>query len=166
MPSRALVRICAFSLNDTLARRICLARALLKEAKVLVNAQRSFPLIPRPLRSTARSVAQVMDECTASVDVQVRSPWLERKSSPLTRYACAQTDAKIQMMVRQQFAQCTVLTIAHRLATIIDYDQIVVLEQGKLVEIGAPGELLEKVPAGPFARLVEETGDNQSAHLR
>ena len=78
----------------------------------------------------------------------------------------AQTDAKIQMMVRQQFAQCTVLTIAHRLATIIDYDQIVVLEQGKLVEIGAPGELLEKVPAGPFARLVEETGDNQSAHLR
>ena len=73
-------------------------------------------------------------------------------------------------MVQECVDQCATFVaisgVGGHAGWLVDYDQIVVLEQGKLVEIGAPGELLEKVPAGPFARLVEETGDNQSAHLR
>lgn len=46
------------------------------------------------------------------------------------------TDAKIQEMIREVFDGCTVFAIAHRLGTIIDYDRICVLEQGKQVEFG------------------------------
>jgi ATP-binding cassette subfamily C (CFTR/MRP) protein 1 len=59
-----------------------------------------------------------MAECTASVDVR--------------------TDAKIQEMIREVFDGCTVFAIAHRLGTIIDYDQICVLENAKMVEFGRP----------------------------
>ena len=45
-----------------------------------------------------------------------------------------QTDAKIQEMVRVAYKDCTVFAIAHRLATIIDYDAIVVLDTGQLKE--------------------------------
>ena len=85
-----------------------------------------------------------MDECTASVDVR--------------------TDEKIQEMIRVVFNHCTVFAIAHRLATIIDYDKVVVLEKGELQQFGAPLELLAE-KEGIFARLVEETGPAVSAHL-
>ena len=51
-----------------------------------------------------------MDECTANVDVE--------------------TDALLQDMVRRVFKHCTIFTIAHRLATVIDYDRIAVLDAG------------------------------------
>lgn len=101
---------------------LCFARALLKKSAILV-----------------------MDECTASVDVE--------------------TDAKIQTMVRQEFAQCTVLAIAHRIGTIIDYHQIVMLDKGKLVEHGSPAELLSN-PSGHFSQLVDDTGSGHAVHLR
>ncbi len=52
------------------------------------------------------------------------------------------TDAKIQTTIREEFKNCTVLTIAHRLETIADYDMIVVMDQGRVVEVGSPLELL------------------------
>mmetsp|Transcript_38530 Transcript_38530/g.114345 ORF Transcript_38530/g.114345 Transcript_38530/m.114345 type:complete len:86 (+) Transcript_38530:207-464(+) len=52
------------------------------------------------------------------------------------------TDALIQRTIRNAFSDCTVLTIAHRLHTIIDSDRILMLEAGKLLEYGSPGELL------------------------
>lgn len=63
-----------------------------------------------------------MDEATASID-----------------YA---TDAKIQETIRE--IRNTTITIAHRLQTIIDYDAVLVLDHGKVVEYGAPWELLKK----------------------
>lgn len=53
-----------------------------------------------------------------------------------------ETDAIIQSTIRKKFSECTILTIAHRLATIIDSDLIVVMEDGEVAEQGAPLELL------------------------
>ena len=75
------------------------------------------------------------------------------------------TDAKIQEMVRVAFKNCTVFAIAHRLDTIIDYDAIVVLDNGQLKEHGSGAELLE-IEGGIFASLVEETGPSQAPRLR
>eukprot|EP00957_Ditylum_brightwellii_P024563 1855053-Ditylum_brightwellii.AAC.1 len=65
-----------------------------------------------------------MDEATASVD--------------------GETDAFIQRMLRTRFKNITLLTIAHRLHTIMDYDVILVMDAGKAVEFGPPSELLEQ----------------------
>ena len=64
----------------------------------------------------------VMDEATASID--------------------RETDALIQKMIRVKFEQCTVLTIAHRLNTIIDSTRILVMHEGTVAEIAPPQELL------------------------
>jgi ABC-type transport system involved in cytochrome bd biosynthesis fused ATPase/permease subunit len=74
------------------------------------------------------------------------------------------TDEKIQEMIRDVFQHCTVFAIAHRLATIIDYDKVVVLEKGELKQFGTPLDLLDDKD-GIFARLVEENGTAVSAHL-
>ena len=69
-----------------------------------------------------------MDEATANIDIE--------------------TSAMIQGLVLTLFPTSTIFTIAHRLQTVIDYDCVVVLEQGKLVEQGSPHELL--VPLEKF----------------
>ncbi len=59
------------------------------------------------------------------------------------------TDSKIQQTIREEFKDCTILTIAHRLETIADYDLVVVMDQGKVAEVGSPLRLLaEKVEEG------------------
>jgi hypothetical protein len=91
----------------------------------------AFSVGQRQLLCLARAVLRkskllVMDECTASVDVA--------------------TDGKIQEMIRQVFTNCTIFAIAHRLATIIDYDKILLLDEGSLKECGHPAELLRYTP--------------------
>ena len=65
----------------------------------------------------------ILDEATAAVDLE--------------------TDDLIQETIRREFAESTVLTIAHRLNTIMDYDRIMVLDKGELKEFDSPGKLLE-----------------------
>lgn len=52
------------------------------------------------------------------------------------------TDELIQTTIREAFADCTILTIAHRLNTILDSDRIMVLEKGKVIEFDSPNKLL------------------------
>ena len=64
----------------------------------------------------------VLDEATANVDLE--------------------TDDLIQKTIRQEFCHCTVMTIAHRLNTIADYDKVLVLNQGEVVEYDSPSMLM------------------------
>jgi ATP-binding cassette subfamily C (CFTR/MRP) protein 4 len=70
-----------------------------------------------------------------------------------------------QKTVRQAFSSCTIITIAHRLHTVIDYDRIAVLDKGVIVECGHPAELLRN-PLGMFSALVAQTGDASARELR
>ena len=54
-----------------------------------------------------------------------------------------ETDSNIQKLIREEFYTCTVLTIAHRLNTIMDYDRVIVLESGEIKEIGKPSDLAQ-----------------------
>ncbi|KAI1240718.1 hypothetical protein IHE44_0009157 [Lamprotornis superbus] len=80
---------------------VCLARALLTQAKVLC-----------------------IDEATASVDQK--------------------TDQLLQQTIRQRFADKTVLTIAHRLNTILDSDRVLVMQAGRVAELDSPASLSQK----------------------
>ena len=77
-----------------------------------------------------------MDEATASID-----------------YA---TDAKIQQTIHE--LRNTTITIAHRLQTIIDYNKVLVLEKGEVVEFGHPWELISK-EGGSFRGMCEMSGE-------
>ncbi|KAG8523588.1 Canalicular multispecific organic anion transporter 1, partial [Galemys pyrenaicus] len=83
-----------------------------------------------------KSKILIMDEATAAVDLE--------------------TDHLIQMTIRSEFSHCTVLTIAHRLHTIMDSDKVMVLDKGNIVEYGSPEELLSN--AGPFSLMAKEAG--------
>ena len=65
------------------------------------------------------------------------------------------TDAMIQTTIRDSFDDCTVLTIAHRLKTILDSSRIAVLSEGKLEEMGTPDDLLSD-PYSAFSSLVHK----------
>ena len=80
---------------------ICLARALLQNAKIIL-----------------------LDEATTNIDYL--------------------TDRTIKDVIRKEMSECTVLTIAHRLDTVLEYDRIMVLENGKIVEFDQPDVLLQK----------------------
>ena len=71
------------------------------------------------------------------------------------------TDGLIQATIRTAFADCTVLTIAHRLHTIADADRVMVLDAGEIAEFGSPADLMRK-PGGHFRGLIEEARRNQA----
>lgn len=73
------------------------------------------------------------------------------------------TDELIQETIKQRCQDCTVITIAHRLHTVMDLDRILVMDKGKLVEYDCPYLLLKK--RGTFYNLVMETGEVVSSYL-
>ncbi|KAI9598517.1 P-loop containing nucleoside triphosphate hydrolase protein [Syncephalis fuscata] len=68
------------------------------------------------------------------------------------------TEAKIQMIVREEFPHATLLRIAHRMRTVIDYDRVMVLDGGRLVEFDEPAQLLRR-PDSLFRQLCEASGE-------
>jgi ABC-type multidrug transport system fused ATPase/permease subunit len=75
------------------------------------------------------------------------------------------TDAVIQEMLRTRFRNTTLFTIAHRLDTIMDYDTIVVMQNGRCVEFGPPRELLGRENS-IFGSFVDATGPESAIELR
>ncbi|KAJ3114501.1 hypothetical protein HDU96_002015 [Phlyctochytrium bullatum] len=103
----------------------------------LSAGQRQLLCLARALARKSRII--VMDEATASVD--------------------AETDSRIQQTIREEFSDCTVITIAHRLKTIVDYDRVVVLDQGVVAETGTALSLIQDSPRGIFCKMCEESGE-------
>uniref|UniRef100_A0A8B9K063 ABC-type glutathione-S-conjugate transporter n=1 Tax=Astyanax mexicanus TaxID=7994 RepID=A0A8B9K063_ASTMX len=83
-----------------------------------------------------KSKILILDEATAAVDLE--------------------TDDLIQTTIRREFSHCTVLTIAHRINTILDSSRVMVLDAGRIVEFGPPDVLLQK--RGHFYALAKDAG--------
>ncbi|KAJ0781839.1 putative ABC-type xenobiotic transporter [Helianthus annuus] len=81
-----------------------------------------------------------MDEATASVD--------------------SQTDAVIQRIIREDFADCTIISIAHRIPTVMDCDRVLVIDAGYAKEFDKPSRLIERPSL--FGALVQEYANRSS----
>jgi len=109
----------------------------------------NFSVGERQLICLARALLRkskilLMDEATASVDLN--------------------TDTLIQKMVRENFKDFTVLTIAHRLNTIMDSTKVMVLDKGQIVQYDSPARLLDH--DGIFSSMVDANGSEVSTFLR
>ncbi|KAL4758031.1 putative ABC bile acid transporter [Aspergillus foveolatus] len=104
----------------------------------LSHGQRQLLCLARAILT--RPKIMVLDEATSAVDME--------------------TDALIQQSIRSEFGRTdsSLLVIAHRLSTIADFDKILVLDAGRVVEWGTPSELL-KTEDGMFRALVERSGE-------
>eukprot|EP00794_Sanderia_malayensis_P005601 gene5601-6290_t len=75
-----------------------------------------------------------------------------------------ETDSLIQETIREKFRDCTVVTVAHRLNTVMDCDRIMVLKAGKIVQFDEPCELFQD-REGEFRKIVDQTGRVEAARL-
>uniref|UniRef100_A0A7N9CTT4 Multidrug resistance-associated protein 4 n=1 Tax=Macaca fascicularis TaxID=9541 RepID=A0A7N9CTT4_MACFA len=115
----------------------------------LAESGSNFSVGQRQLVCLARAILRknqilIIDEATANVDPR--------------------TDELIQKKIREKFAHCTVLTIAHRLNTIIDSDRIMVLDSGRLKEYDEPYVLLQNKES-LFYKMVQQLGKAEAAAL-
>ncbi|KAI1315140.1 hypothetical protein EDD11_001245 [Mortierella claussenii] len=98
--------------------------------------QRSLVCLARALLRKTKIL--ILDEATAAVDVE--------------------TDELIQKTIRKEFKDRTILTIAHRIKTIMDSDKILVLEKGRVEEYESPQTLLQR-PSSLFFKLAQQAGE-------
>jgi ABC-type multidrug transport system fused ATPase/permease subunit len=115
------------------AQRFTLDTVIEEEGGNLSVGERSLVSLARALVRDSKVL--VLDEATASVDVE--------------------TDSKIQETIRREFGHKTLLTIAHRLRTILAYDRILVMSDGQVEEFDTPENLYRK--GGAFAEMCEKS---------
>ncbi|CAL5402678.1 unnamed protein product [Camellia sinensis] len=92
-----------------------------------------------------KSKVLVLDEATASVDTAI--------------------DNLIQQMLKQHFTDCTVLTIAHRITSVVDSDMVLLLDHGLIEEFDSPTKLLEN-KSSLFAKLVAEYSTRSNSNFK
>ncbi|KAK9888735.1 hypothetical protein WA026_000961 [Henosepilachna vigintioctopunctata] len=110
----------------------------------------NFSAGQRQLLCLARAILRnnrilVLDEATANIDTE--------------------TDALIQNSIRKHFKNCTVITVAHRLNTIMDSDKVLVIDAGEIKEFAPPHELLQNRD-GYFSKMLSTTGKQMENQLR
>lgn len=103
----------------------------------LSQGQRQLLCLARAI--VTRPKVLILDEATSSVDMA--------------------TDVLIQRSIREEFADATLLVVAHRLSTIADFDAVLVMDAGKAVEYASPRELVEK--KGWFWKMVQQSGEKE-----
>ena len=138
MPDDAIWTVLRQVQLDTFVRKLDsqLDTKLEKSGDNLSMGQKQLLCLARALLKKTQIL--LIDEATANVD-----PY---------------TDRLIQETIRKEFSKQTVLTIAHRLDTIIDYDRIFVMDSGRLIESGTPSELLSN-PSSNFYSLAAKSKD-------
>ncbi|KAF9985753.1 hypothetical protein BGZ65_010009, partial [Modicella reniformis] len=104
----------------------------------------NFSVGQRQLICLARALLRktsllILDEATAAIDLE--------------------TDVLVQKIIRQKFSHCTILTIAHRINTVMDSDRIMVLDQGRVAEFDSPENLLKDTKS-LFHSLARESGNH------
>jgi ABC-type multidrug transport system fused ATPase/permease subunit len=100
------------------------------DQEFLSHGQRQLFCLARSLLN--KTSLLILDEPTSSVD--------------------SETDAQMQAIIRSEFQHCTVIMIAHRLDSLLDFDRVAVLDKGSLVEFDDPRALLAKEDSA-FAKL-------------
>merc|ERR1712224_289717 len=135
----------------TALRKVNLADAISKLtdglSELVSEGGENFSQGQRQLLCIARSILRkpkilIMDEATASIDNT--------------------TDELIQTMIRENFANATILTIAHRLNTIMDSDRVLVLDNGRVAELDTPANLLSD-KSSIFCGMVETSRSKNSS---
>lgn len=116
-----------------------LQTAVTEGGKNFSQGQRQLLCLARALLKRSRIV--LMDEATASVDFE--------------------TDKAIQNTISTKFTDSTILCIAHRLHTVIEYDRILVLDQGEVVEFDSPLTLINN-PESVFYKMCRKSGEFES----
>jgi ABC-type multidrug transport system fused ATPase/permease subunit len=104
----------------------------------LSQGQRQLICLARTILTRGRVL--ILDEATSAVDMV--------------------TDTAIQQSIRAEFSDCTLLVIAHRLSTVADFDQVIVVSEGSIVETGSPAELLGK--KGTFWEMISQSAERES----
>ncbi|XP_046664343.1 multidrug resistance-associated protein 1-like [Homalodisca vitripennis] len=112
-----------------------LHHSIIEGGENLSVGQRQLVCLARAL--LRKTQVLILDEATAAIDLE--------------------TDDLIQQTIREEFKDCTVLTIAHRLNTIMDSDRVIVLERGTLKEFDSPTNLLKR-PASIFYGMAKDAG--------
>lgn len=127
------------SVSENLNPFLDLSRPVTEGGRNLSQGQRQLLCLSRAILKEPKIL--LLDEATASIDYE--------------------TDALIQETIRDSFSDSTILTIAHRLRTIADYDLILVLEAGEVAQFGHPSELLQ-IKDGIFYRMCAKSGELDS----
>ncbi|WVW86803.1 hypothetical protein I302_108858 [Kwoniella bestiolae CBS 10118] len=116
---------------------------------MVVNQGSNFSAGERQLIALIRAMMKkskilILDEATSSVDLE--------------------TDSLIQKIIQNEFPNVTLLSIAHRIQTIMNYDKILIMDQGRVVDFDTPTRLYDN-PGSIFRKLCDRSVDNRTNPL-
>lgn len=132
----------ACGLQETMREELSLDMEVHENGTNLSIGQRQLLCLGRALLKDSQVV--VLDEATSNVSTEF--------------------DEMIQRTLRDEMSHCTILTVAHRLHTVMRSDRILVMDRGRVAESGKPRDLLSRPSL--LGALVDETGPSTAAHLR
>ena len=123
--------------------KVKLSEPVSEGAALFSSGQKQLICLARAI--LRKNTILVLDEATANVDME--------------------TDTLIQETIKRKFRECTVLTVAHRLDTIIESERNLVLSEGRVVEYDQPHKLLQNED-GHFKEMVAAIGKKREALMR